>query len=132
MIESFLMKYSPQIYARALSEIVTEPSADKRTADLIKNFLALVIKNNDQHQLKKIYARAEKMVREKTGKRKVAVETARQIKNLKSALKEIIKKGDIIGEKINPDLIAGMKIIINDEMQFDGSMANKIKRLFSD
>ncbi len=125
------MKYSPQIYARAFSEVVSEPSADKKAVDLVKNFLALVVKNNDQHQLKKIYARTEKMMREKTGKRKVAVETARQVKNLKSALKEIIKEGDIVEEKVNPDLIAGLKIILNDEMQFDGSMAKKIKNLFS-
>ena len=124
------MKYSPSIYAKALSEVAIDPTADKRANVLVKNFLKLVEKNNDQHQLKKIFQETEKLVREKTGKRKVVLETARPIKKLDSAVKKIIKKGDILEEKINPDLIAGLKIILNDEKQFDGSMAKKIKQLF--
>jgi F0F1-type ATP synthase delta subunit len=124
------VKYSPSIYAKALSEVAIDPTADKRANVLVKNFLKLVEKNNDQHQLKKIFQETEKLVREKTGKRKVVLETARPIKKLDSAVKKIIKKGDILEEKINPDLIAGLKIILNDEKQFDGSMAKKIKQLF--
>jgi F0F1-type ATP synthase delta subunit len=125
------MKYSPSIYARAFSEIVSPPSADKKAGVLIKNFLTLIRKNNDQHQLKKIFSQIEKTVREKTGKRKLMVETARPFKKLDSAIKKVIRKDDIVEEKINPDLIAGLKIILNDEIQFDGSMQKKIKSLFS-
>lgn len=124
------MKHSPQIYAKAFSGIASEPSADKRANVLVKNFLKLVEKNNDQRQLKKIFQEAEKLVREKTGKRKIILETARPVKKLDGAVKKFIKKGDILEEKINPDLIAGLRIILNDERQFDGSMAKKIKQLF--
>jgi F0F1-type ATP synthase delta subunit len=122
------MKYSPQIYAKAFSEIVTRSSVKK--ADLVKSFLTLVKKNNDQYLLKKIYEQAEKIIREKTGKRKLVVEVARKAKGLDAAVKKIAKKSDIVEEKINPDLIAGIKITINDEMQFDGSFAKKVKELF--
>jgi F0F1-type ATP synthase delta subunit len=124
------VKHSPQIYAKAFSEIASESSADKRANVLVKNFLKLVEKNNDQRQLKKIFQEAEKLVREKTGKRKIVLETARPVKKLDNAVKKFIKKGDILEEKINPDLIAGLKIILNDEKQFDGSMQKKIKQLF--
>jgi F0F1-type ATP synthase delta subunit len=82
--------------------------------------------------LKKIYEQAEKIIREKTGKRKLVVEVARKAKGLDAAVRKIAKKSDIVEEKINPDLIAGIKITINDEMQFDGSMSRKIKKLFSE
>lgn len=124
------MKHSPQIYAKAFSEIASEPSADKKANVFVKNFLKLIEKNNDQHQLKKIFREAEKLVREKTGKRKIVLETARPVKKFDTAIKKIVKKGDVIEEKINPELIAGIKIILNDEMQFDGSMQKKIKSLF--
>ncbi len=125
------MKYPPQIYARAFGGAISDSSAGKKANVLVKSFLDLIKKNNDQHLLKKIYEQAEKMVREKAGKRKVVIETARPIKNPNSMVKKISQKGDIVEEKINSDLIAGMKIILNDEMQFDGSMQKKIKRLFS-
>jgi F0F1-type ATP synthase delta subunit len=125
------MKYSPQIYARVFSEIVCDPSFDKKEEFLVKNFLGLIAKNNDQHQLKKIIALAEKLVRAKTGRRKLVIETARPVKKLDNIIKKIIKKDDIVEEKINKDLIAGLKVVLNDEMQFDGSMQRKIKKLFS-
>jgi F0F1-type ATP synthase delta subunit len=80
--------------------------------------------------LKKIYARAEKLAREQTGRRKIVIETARPIENMDKVIAKIIKKDDIFIEKINSDLIAGIKVIINDEIQFDGSMARKLKQLF--
>lgn len=125
------MKYLPQIYARAFSEIAADSSADKKANILIKNFLNLIKKNNDQHLLKKIYEQTEKIVREKSGKKKIILETARNIKNLNKVIKKIAKKGDIVEEKNNPGLLAGIKIIVNEEMQFDGSIKNKIKNLFS-
>lgn len=123
------MKYNPRIYAKAFSEMAIKPST--RKTDLVKNFLALVRKNNDQHLLKKIYEQAERIVREKSGKKKIILETARNAKNLNKIIKKIAAKGDIVEEKINSDLLAGVKIIINDETQFDGSMSRKIKNLFA-
>jgi len=123
------MKYSLQIYAKAFSGVAAKPSA--KSDVLVKNLLALIKKNNDPHLLKKIYARAEKLVREQIGKRKIVIETARPIENVDKVIGKIIKKDDIFIEKINPDLIAGIKVVVNDEMQFDGSMQKKIKNLFS-
>lgn len=126
--EFSVMKYTPNIYAKAFSGIILKPPV--RGGDLTKNFIALVKKNNDQHLLKKIYKQAEKIVREKSGKKKIILETARNIKNSNRIIKKIAKKGDIVEEKNNPNLLAGIKIIVNDEIQFDGSMQNKINSLF--
>jgi F0F1-type ATP synthase delta subunit len=44
-------------------------------------------------------------------------------------LKEFAKEGDVVREKINHELIAGIKIIINDSRQFDASMQSKLQKI---
>ena len=48
----------------------------------------------------------------------------------KSLLESLVKKGDIVQEKINKELIAGVKIIVNDEKQIDFSMQKKLQNIF--
>jgi F0F1-type ATP synthase delta subunit len=127
------MKYAPHVYARALVEVLSAPvtGPGKKTDDeLAKNFLALVRKNGDERYLRKILEEASRFARGKSGVRKVTVESARALTPLqKAALAHFAKPGDIVEERIDPDLIAGIKIILNDEMQFDGSLKNKLNRV---
>jgi len=39
------------------------------------------------------------------------------------------KAGDVVEARIDPDLIAGIKITVNDEMQFDGSLKSKLNKV---
>jgi F0F1-type ATP synthase delta subunit len=34
----------------------------------------------------------------------------------------------VVEERIDPELIAGIRIILNDELQFDGSLKHKLNR----
>ena len=122
------MKYSPVIYAEALSHALAKSPREEKT--IIANFLAAVKKNNDAHLLKKILAETEKRLRALTGKRKVVIETARPYRSLKSKLTRLLRASDIVEEKLNPELIAGVRVSINDEMEFDNSLARKLARLF--
>ena len=64
-------------------------------------------------------------------KSKVTFETARKTTaNQKKLLDSFIKEGDVVKEKINPELIAGIKIIINNNKQFDASMQKKLQEIF--
>jgi len=118
------MKNKIKIYAKALAEYMAKGMTEKEIA----KFLDFLAKNGDMRKAKEILALAENLYIKKTGKRKVILETARKadLKNLKS----ILKKGDIIEEKINSELLAGIKIIINDE-QLDLSMQKKLNNLFA-
>ena len=125
------MKYSPQLYAKAFAEAAEGARTAKKQAMFAKRFVEIVIKNGDGHQLKKIAAYAEKLMREKTGKRKIVVENARSLKQPPAKLfKDFLFRSDIVESKINPQLIAGIKITINDERQFDGSLKRKLDKLF--
>jgi len=129
------MKYPAKIYAKALAELAlkeeeTRPQAGKER-EIVHNFLNLLKKNNDFSGAKKIIELAQKIYFKKTGKKKIVLEVARKLnKDNKKLLWALAKKDDLIEERINPDLIAGVKIIVNEEKQFDQSVLNKLKKIF--
>lgn len=124
------MKYPARIYAKALAEIITDP----RVVDdalVVKNFLALVERNGDSPHLRKILEEAARFARGKGGIRKVILETARPLDNAhRKALGSFMKAGDVVEETLNPELVAGVRIIVDDERQFDGSLKGRMDKLF--
>lgn len=122
------MKYPTNIYAKALVEVLAASKGQTASdGEIANNFLALVKKNGDEGHLKKILEEASRMARGKSGVRKVTVASARSLTAAqKKSLDQFTKPGDVMEEEIDPDLIAGIKITINDEMQYDGSLKNKL------
>jgi F0F1-type ATP synthase delta subunit len=125
------MKYSTHLYAKALAEVIAD-AKPAHEAQIVKNFLALVRKNGNETHLRKILEEAARMARGKDGVRKVTLETARTPARAQkeSLVKSFLKMGDVVEEKIDPELVAGVRIIIDDEKQFDGSLRGKLDRLF--
>jgi F0F1-type ATP synthase delta subunit len=122
------MKIKPKIYAEALAQIMAERKSAQEKEKIVEKFLKLLEKNGDMGKAKEILAFAENLFIKKTGRRKVVIETARKA-DKKALLKEIEMAGDIVQEKINPELIAGIKIIINDQ-QLDLSLQKKLQTIF--
>ncbi len=125
------MKYNPKIYAKAFSQVAAGPLNKDKERQLINNFLAAIRRNNDVSQLKKIFEETEKILRAKSGRRKITLESGRHLSNLQGKLKNFLKKDDIVEGKINPELIAGVKITVDEGEQFDGSLKWKLDKLFS-
>jgi len=124
------MKYPVTAYAKALGEAITATEG-RRNEEIIKNFLALVRKNGDEARLPKILHETEQFLREKDGTKQFVVESARPLEKRAEALfKGMEKPGDSFEEKIDPELIAGVKITVNGERQFDGSLKGKLDKLF--
>ena len=95
--------------------------------ELISRFLKLLEKNGDFKKAKEIISLAESLYLKKLKRRKIILETARKIKNLKESFTE---NGDVVEEKINTDLVAGLKITINGERQLDFSLSKKLNDIF--
>lgn len=127
------MKYTPKLYARAFGDIASQhPKLNfQEEVQLLKNFLRVIEKHGDAGKLGKILDACERFLRAKEGLRKVTIETARLLPNAKKSLKGFLKPDDIVEEKIYPALIAGVKITLNDEEQFDATLARKLKKLFN-
>lgn len=124
------MKYPAHIYAKALAEVITDANA-KNEREAEKNFLSLLRKNGDESHLRKIVEEAARFARGKRGIRKVIIESARPLKeSQRKTMRYLIKENDIIEEKIVPDLVAGVRIVVNDELQFDGSLKSKLNAIF--
>jgi F0F1-type ATP synthase delta subunit len=118
------MKHAPHIYAKALVEVLENKKIDQAAA---KNFITLVRRNGDEAHLGKILEEAGRIARGKSGVRKVTVSSARELtKKQEAELKHFVKSGDVVEKRIEPELIAGVKITLNDELQFDGSLKKKL------
>lgn len=104
--------------------------ADKNNKKLVVAFLDFVAKNGDMKKAGQIMSLAENILYKKTGKRKIILETARKI-NRKNILKDFFQEGDMVTERISPELIAGIKLMINNEKQLDFSLKNKLDNIFT-
>jgi F0F1-type ATP synthase delta subunit len=131
------MKYSPHTYAKALVAVLADVRTkrgggddEREDARIADNFVALVRRNGDEGNLPRILEEASHLARGIGGVRRVVLESARpftaaQRKHAGTFLTE----GDIVVEKVDPTLIAGIRITVNDELQFDGSLRKKLARL---
>jgi len=126
-----------KLYAKALAEVIYKnenqpsPKATAWQGKIVDNFLKLLVKNNQEKKAKEILGLAEDLLLIKQGKRKIIFNTARKMSaDQKKLLHDFIKSGDVVKEKIDPELIAGIKIIINDSKQFDASLAGKLQNIF--
>lgn len=126
------MKYQPKFYAQAFAELAAKKLAPAEEKNILSNLLRTVRRNGDERQLPKILEAAERLLREKEGRRKVVLESARPLhKGARDSLSRFLRKDDVVEEKENTALVAGVKIIVNDETQLDFSLASKLKKLFA-
>lgn len=125
------MKYSANTYAKALVEaLATAKNAEDERA-MADRFVALVRLSGDESHLPAILDEADRLRRENNNTRKLVIESARALdEKMKKLVASLAKPGDSIHEKINPSLIAGIKITANDEMQFDASLKRKLDNVF--
>lgn len=129
------MKNNIKNYAEALAEILSGPAFAKASAGeekkIIDNFVKLLVKAGLEKKSKEILSLAEEIILKKKGNKKITLETARKLTvENRALLKKFIKDGDMVKEKINSDLIAGVKVVINNEKQFDNSLKNKLQNIF--
>lgn len=123
------MKYQPNIYAKALVGAASEVPKE-RHGEIVSRFAALLQKNGDVGQADKILRLAEKMMLKNLGRRVLSVESARPLGNIKELLFGLIREGDVIEEKTDPSLVAGIKITVDGERQFDGTLKRKMEKMF--
>lgn len=125
------MKYAPKIYARAFTEIAAREIPANEEKKVIANFLSLIKKNGDWRNLEKIINECESGLAAKTGRKRILIETAHPIpQETKKLAAQIAGKNDLVEQKINPALVAGVRITIDDTKQLDMSLKGKIDRLF--
>ena len=119
-----------KLYAKALAEILSQKGGVSDEKKIVNNFVKLLVGAGCERKSKEILEFAGDLLLAKHGKSKITFETARKITaSQKKLLDSFVNKGDVVKEKINQELIAGVKIIINDSRQFDASMQSKLNNI---
>ncbi len=124
------MKYSLANYAQALAAAVSETGASD--ADRIAaNFAELLDRSGDAVHGEKIVAEAARRLRRKGGRRDVTIESARKLSSPQEKLvSELVRPGDDVAWRINPALVAGVRVLVDGELEFDGSLKRKLDKMF--
>jgi F0F1-type ATP synthase delta subunit len=120
------MKYTPHLYARALTSLLEKGLSKTEEDSVVQNLLALLKRNGDLKHLPKIISLAEHQLIENQGGRNITIETARPIPDIKKKIHFLLRANDVVEEKINPAILAGVRVVINGESQIDASLKSQL------
>src|SRR3989344_4075144 len=124
------MRYSPKQYAHALLLAIADKSYEARRK-ILRHFLSLVSKKGDSARLGLIIRETEKQYLRHAGLKKVILESPEKVPaGIKKEVEKILGKGLLIQEKINPRILAGIRILVNDALLLDASAEAQLRKLF--
>ena len=119
------MKYSAKDYARAFMELDAKEQHSKRLFEVMD-------KNGDGSQKSKVIKEIEKLIVKKNKGHFYHVSFARAAgaKERESILSQFSTKDRFITD-VAPELVAGVRIVRNEEEELDLSFTGKLNKLFS-
>jgi len=98
--------------------------------DLVKNMLTVLKRTGDISHAERIIYAIERELTRKNGGHVITVQTARTVSDiLQKKITESFTKEDIIKEQIRPELGAGIRVVVDDEREYNASLQYKLKRL---
>lgn len=126
------MRYPAKYYARAFAELIHDKMTSAEKDALVANLVASIRRHGDTGKFPAIMKETARMLRKKTGAREVLIETARPLKGDPARMfKGLIGPHDAVETRVTPELVAGVKITLDDEREFDMTLKRKIDMLFS-
>ncbi len=124
------MRYTPKQYATALLQALDKKSSTEKKK-ILQQFMSLVSKRGDSARLGLIVRESEKQYLKNVGLKKVVLESVDSMPaRVKKDIEEILGKNIIFEEKTNPNLLAGIKVLVNDELLVDASAVTQLRKLF--
>jgi len=124
-----MSRYTPKQYASALFESLQDAKPSDQ-ASLLKRFAGVLVKNYDRSLLPKIAMQLKKLERAKGGRHEVVLTSARPLdKGTIAEVKAKVGANSGITEIVDPDVLGGLKVLINDELVIDGTYQARIKRV---
>lgn len=124
------MKYTARQYGEALFVSLKEKSGAERKA-ILKKFLSILRRNRDMHSLGLILKEAEERLLKEENIRKVDVESAAPLsENIRKEIENIMRKNILLKERVNPDLLAGIKMLMDGEILIDATAKRRLDKLF--
>ena len=120
------MIYRPGQYAEALFAAL-EDKSDADQKKIVKRFAEMLIKDRAAARLPAIIMAYEKLQQKKQGIHSVRLETAAPAtEKLKEQIHTILGKEINFEEVVNPHLLGGVKILVDNEILIDASAKHHI------
>lgn len=124
------MRYSIRQYAEALL-LALEDKNRRERREVIGRFLVVLRKKRDGAKLTQIIKTLELLQLKKEGLHKVVLESASPPGlKIKTEVEKILGKKIFIEERINPELMAGIRILVDEEIFIDASAKRRLDVLF--
>ena len=99
---------------------------------MIANFLNLLRRNGDFVKRREIFKEIDRKVREANGVRKVVLETVGGAsEETKREIEKSLGAKAVFEENINPNVLGGIKILIDDEYLVDATVKRQLDRMFT-
>ncbi len=121
-----MAKITPKQYAHAFLDALEGKKLSHEHA--MENFLALIRRNGDWPKQKRIIEACEDLLRSRDEKKLVEVVSARPLTEAqRKEIHNVFHHAKIdLHERIEPELIAGVKIVVDRGEQFDGTLKHKL------
>ncbi len=118
-------------YAEAFLKTLQKPGIN--SDEVLKRLIATIKRRNDWPRRNEILSAVEAEWRAARGRSLLTIESARTLTSAQreSLIKRWSNEKFDMREKINPALIAGVKLIVNGEHQLDGSLDRKLRDMFN-
>lgn len=124
------MKYTSKQYAVTLISALAGKSEDAKK-DILKKFLIILQRNGDLGKRNQILEEVRREYFRQNDLSKVEVEVVGKIKEgLKQEIEESLGKAISFDSKVNPKILGGIKILIDDETLIDASVKTQLDKLF--
>ena len=125
------MRYSPKQYAESWWDLKREPEG-KDNQGLMNKFLRVIQKRGDWKKIGLILREIEKLYLISSHTLKVDIESPVPLSSsIKDKIISILGKPVLFREKIEPELLAGVKILINNETLIEATAKRKLDEMFS-
>ena len=124
------MKYRVAQYAQALHAVL-KGKAVLEQKQIMRRFAAMLTRHRMSGKSDLIIAAYEKLVLEESGVRKIRIEAASPVtEKLKKEIGEILGKKIYLEEQTNINLLAGFKILVDNELLIDASAKRQMEKMF--
>lgn len=123
-----MARYTPKQYASALFGALQEKGVSKDA--VIKRFAHVLVANYDKSLLPKIVMQLKKLERAQMGRHDVVLTSARPLEQATlSEVKKKVGENSGITEVVDPSVLGGLRVLINDELVIDGTLKTRIERM---
>lgn len=125
------MRYTLQQYSNSLLSALSNKGEDE-IKDVLRRFLSLLARAADRKHLGRVLQEVERRYYRDAGLRRVWIESANPVsRKTLEEIKNFFGKKAIIASRVKPELLAGIKTIVDDEILVDASARSLVRKLFS-